>query len=81
MNPHDPHVTEKTLTKENTVGIEIPLSTVNAAASPQAIPAPVDASVDAPVVLSQAPPIAPSDAKPVVDKPSKIVASTLGEMK
>jgi len=45
----------------------------NVAANPQL--------VNAPIILSQAPPIAPSDAKPVVDKPSSIVAPTLGAMK
>ena len=46
----------------------------NVAATPQAIPA----LVEAPVVLSQAPPVVPTDVKPAVDKPATIVAPTLG---
>ena len=49
------------------------------ALAPQAIPAFVDSSTaSAPIVLSQAPPISPSDAPPVVDKPSSVVAPSLG---
>lgn len=74
-------MTEETK-KDGAVPAAIGNVPVNVAASPQAIPAIVDSSKEAaPIVLSQAPPIAPSDAKPVVDKPSSVVASTLGEMK